>query len=428
MNLNLRSLSQYNRETKLLIATSGIIAISFFGIHTLLRVLYLLRLGYGPEYVGLFSAAGAFTYTSMGLPSGALSKRFGLRRIMLLGGMVTIAGTAMLPVVEFLPASVQRVWPILSQLVQISGWSMFNVNWVPALMAVTTAQERNSAYALNGMLKGVGTFIGTTIGGMLPGFFANVLSLTLDAPRPFGYGIWVGAAVGLVSLIPLGRIGKLEPPVPTGQAEAPSAFPMLPVALMLVYVYLSHSGWAVSRAFGSAYMDTVLALPASTIGLITSVGQFASILSPLLNPWLARYRGEGWTLTTVSLGMGISLLPMVLVSHWSAVGLGTFGVLALAAMRLPALQVFQMELVDARWRPLAYGAASMAMGLSFGSFSLIGGYIIASVGYRPLFLLGAVLSAAGAALMWAICRFLAKSARQIDPRGFDERSSHTPRV
>ena len=83
---------------------------------------------------------------------------------------------------------------------------------------------------------------------------------------------------------------------------------------------------------------------------------------------------------------------------------GRLGVLALLAMWMPALHVYQMELIETRWRSLAYGAVSMAMGLSFGSASLAGGHIIAAAGYRTLFLLGAGLSTAGAVLMWAILR------------------------
>ena len=72
------------------------------------------------------------------------------------------------------------------------------------------------------------------------------------------------------------------------------------------------------------------------------------------------------------------------------------------AIWMPAFQVFQMERVDSRWRSLAYGAVSMAMGLGFGSTSLAGGYIIAAWGYRSLFLIGVGLSLAGATLMWYI--------------------------
>ncbi|NJN82443.1 MAG: hypothetical protein HC802_09325 [Caldilineaceae bacterium] len=44
----------------------------------------------------------------------------------------------------------------------------------------------------------------------------------------------------------------------------------------------------------------------------------------------------------------------------------------------------------------------MAMGLSFGTISLIGGYIAATAGYRSLFLLGMVMSASGFVLLWGM--------------------------
>ena len=81
-------LSQFNRNTRLFIAASAIFALGFFGIQTLLRVLYVLRLGHGPRYVGVFESAGAFTYMGMGLVSGAMGRRLGLRRTLLLGGIV----------------------------------------------------------------------------------------------------------------------------------------------------------------------------------------------------------------------------------------------------------------------------------------------------------------------------------------------------
>ena len=409
MKARLRALLRFNRDTRLLIATSGIFAISFYGIQMLLRVLYILRLGRGPEYVGLFGAAAALTYMSMGLPSGALGKRFGVRRAMLAGGIVTIIGMALLPLTEYLPTWAQGVWPIVTQMVRTTGWSMFNVNLVPALMATTSGDQgshadRNSAYAINSMLKGLGTFLGNVAGGILPGLFAHMLSQTLDMPGPYGSALWVGAVLGIVALIPLGRVGEIEQRAAEERTETWGRFPMLPVALMVLHVYLSQGGWATCQAFAGAYMDTVLALPAFAIGLVTGVGQFAATLAPLLNPRLARHRGDGWTLMVTALCTGVSLLPLALIPHWTAAAVGRLGVLALSAMWMPALHVYQMERIETRWRSLAYGAVSMAMGFSFGSASLAGGYIIAAAGYRTLFLLGAGLSTAGAVLMWAILR------------------------
>ena len=142
----------------------AIFAIGVYGIYGLLRVLYILRLGHGPEYVGLFSAASALTFTVMGLPSGVLGNRFGVRNVMLIGGGITVVGMVILPLVEFIPVWAQDVWPIASQVFRAAGWSMFTVNFVPALMASTTARNRTSVYALSSALRGFGTFAGTVSG------------------------------------------------------------------------------------------------------------------------------------------------------------------------------------------------------------------------------------------------------------------------
>ncbi len=101
-----------------------------------------------------------------------------------------------------------------------------------------------------------------------------------------------------------------------------------------------------------------------------------------------------------TLGIGISLLPLVLTPHWLAVGIGLLGMQILSAIWMPALQVFQMELVPSQWRTLAYGIVSMSMGFTFASVSVVGGYMAAAWGYRSLFLLGVGISILGAALMW----------------------------
>jgi predicted MFS family arabinose efflux permease len=109
-------------------------------------------------------------------------------------------------------------------------------------------------------------------------------------------------------------------------------------------------------------------------------------------------------MTMTTLATAVSLLPLALIPHWSGVAVGGLGVMALAAMWMPSLQVFQMELVEARWRSVAYGIVSMAMSLTFASTSLLGGRFAAQWGYQRLFLLAAGLSLIGVAVIWGMRR------------------------
>ena len=117
MTLTLRRfvVLNFSRDTKLLMAVSGIFAVSFLGIQNLLKILYILRLGYGLQYIGLFSAMGALAYMAMSLPSGVLGSRFGARAAMLAGGVITVIGMAILPLTEFVPLWAKDSWPLITQ-------------------------------------------------------------------------------------------------------------------------------------------------------------------------------------------------------------------------------------------------------------------------------------------------------------------------
>jgi MFS family permease len=404
----------FSRDAKLLSVVSGMFAISFYGIYALLSVLYVLRLGYGPTYVGWFSAAGSLSYMAMSLPSGALSSRLGTRRLMLIGGFLTAAGMSVLPLAELLHSSFRDLWPIVAQVIRTTGWSMLNVNVVPALMAATTPENRSDAYAWNGASRGLGTFLGTIVGGLLPGLLAGALGQNLDLPGPYRVSLWVGGAICLIGLVPIVLIQETGQVTAQASEQAHAPFPLLFVGWIIAHVGLSHGGWATCQAFCNAYMDADLRLPASTIGLIASAGQFVAILAPLLAPRLAARRGLGWTMMVSALGIALSLVPLAWISNWAAAGLGRLGVAVMSAIWLPALQVFQMEQVEGHWRSLAYGAVSTAMALSFSSVSIAGGYIASATGYSNVFWLGATLSAAGSVAMWWLLNGKAKSALPRD--------------
>lgn len=410
MHIKLPSLHDFSRDAKLLIAATGMFAVSFFGIISLLRVLYVLRLGYGPEYIGIFNAMGALTYMAMGLPSGALGTRFGTRKTMLVGGLITVIGMCGLPMTEGVPAWMRDFWPFFSQIVLTIGWSMFNVNMVPALMATTNAWNRNTAYALSSALRETGTLVGTLVGGVLPGMFAAMLGETLDVPIPYRFALWVGAGVGLIAIIPLALIKKVKAPQTKARIEPRGAAPLLPILMMAAYVYVRHAGWATCHAFCNAYMDTDLNLSTSSIGLISGVAQFAAIIASLLTPRLMKRFGNGGALMISTLGISASLLPIGLIPNWTATAAGRIGIQIMVAIWLPVVQVFQMELVDEKWRSLAYGAMSTAMGFGFGTASLAGGYLIAAQGYRTLFLIGAGLDVIAAAVLWWILKQRARTA------------------
>lgn len=188
------------------------------------------------------------------------------------------------------------------------------------------------------------------------------------------------------------------------QGEIKTPFPVWPVGLVVLHVYLVNAGWATCQSFCNPYLDTDLRLSPSLIGLINGLGQALAVFAPLLGPRLALRWGNGLVLMTTALMSAVILLPLGVSQNLWGAGVSRAGILGLTALWMPALQIYQMESMDRQWRSLAYGISSTAMGLSFGTISLIGGYVAARWGYPNLFLIGVLLTLVGSVFMWGALR------------------------
>jgi predicted MFS family arabinose efflux permease len=388
----------YGRDVWLLGSATALLAGAYLGMMQLLKVLYILRLGFGPEFLGTVFATGALSFMLASMPAGALGARLGPTRVIVMGAVVNVAGMALLPFTEAVPIGLRTFWPLLVQIVASSGWSMVMVNQVPALMAFTTADTRGGAYALREALAGLGMFLCTLLGGMLPGIFAGLTGFTTEEPTPYRLGLWVVVGLGLISIVPLFWVRQVEAYRPT-RTERRQRPPLLPLAVLVASGFLNNGATASCKVFASAYMDRAFGLPASLIGTVSSIGMLLAVAAALSGPRLARRRGSSYAMVIASSLLALSLVQMGLMGHWLAVGVGTAAMFALTALWVPAYQVQQMEMVAPQWRSLVAGAGAVGMSLGYGTVSFSGGYIVAGLGYRPLFLIGAAMALASAILV-----------------------------
>ena len=90
MKVGLTTAGGVNRDSSSLIAVSRVFGIGFFAITMLLRVLYVLCLGYGPEAVGPCNVVGSLGPMVMSLPGGARGS-----------AVVMVSGVVLMPVAAF---------------------------------------------------------------------------------------------------------------------------------------------------------------------------------------------------------------------------------------------------------------------------------------------------------------------------------------
>lgn len=406
------ALLQFHADVYRYLIAAGLVGFSYFGFVSVLLNLFLLRLGYGTDFIGLVNGSTALAFALSSLPAGALGARIGMRRAAMTGMGFLAAGVTLVPFAALLPAGQARDVSIIAmRLLSGIGFSLYMVNAYPHLVAATTARDRPYAFAALAALPPVAGFAGSLLAGALPEWIAALLNQTTADPAPFAV---VLVFAGLL-LLPAPRIvagtQDREPSRPRrSRAErrraAADGARRADGALYLLIFFLGLTGLmrvageGAARSFFNVYLELDLGASTSRIGLLLAFGQLAAGPAALCAPALTRRAGKVPVIVITTALTAGSLVLTALVPHWAAAGIGFTLVVGLRSITQSVSSVVHMEIVPASRRALTSGVVSMSMGLGFTSMSLGGGYLIPVMGFSGLFLLAAAVTAGSAVLFW----------------------------
>ena len=368
----------------------------------MLNNIYLLRLGYEAEFIGLVNAAGELSFAVFGLPAGMLGARLNSRRMLIIGMALGVGFSLLLPAAEYVPVALRSAWILLAFVLSSLGFALYFVGGNPFLMQRTTAHERNHVYAIQSALWPLAGFAGSVVGGLLPAFFAQSLGVSLAGPVPYRYPLLISAAIlglAVVALL-LTRPVDADPTPAAPPVTARHARPSTLVLMLALMTAFMVAGEGAARFFFNVYLDDGLRVPTSQVGLLSGLAQLVAVPAALVTPVLVLRWGNRAIGIAAALGTAAALVPMALLRHPAGVGAGFMGVMAMASIRRPAMLVFAMELVPPAWHAQMSGANTMAVGLSWFGIALLGGYLIVAFGYASVFLVSALLTAAGAVAYW----------------------------
>lgn len=419
----LHTIGQLNPQARLyflvLVGMSSVID----GVYNVLLNLYLLRLDYGTEFIGLVNAVGLLTFGCASLPAGILGSRYSNTLLMKGGGALSVVGGLLLPQVEMLPPGLREGSLVILFAMMLTGFSFFFVNSAPYLINVVDPEHKHLAFSLNTAHWALASFGGSLLGGLLPGFFADLQASTLADAAPYRLTLSLAGLVMVLALLLLLRLRPLPVDILPAKADAASepadkrlwtaAFVSL-IAIMTLIRLFQVAGSATVLVYFNVYMDKQLAISTAVIGAIAAVGRLTGVPTALLTPALVKRIGIVNVVLLSSLLTSVFLLPMALIEHWLAAAVGFIGALAVMSVRFTAMTVFILDLVPKFRQSVMAGSGEMAAGLSFAIMSLGGGILLSFFGFRELFLLGALLSFIGALLFWLYAQG-AKSKRRLEP-------------
>jgi MFS family permease len=388
------------------------------GVYAVLLNLFLLRLGYGPEQIGLVNAAGTLTFALSSLPAGALGARWGSRRILLIGLSLMLVGCVLLPFADALAPARRLPWLIANVVVLYLGLALYFVNTAPYVMSVVSAAQRNQIFSLQTALLSLASFVGSLIGGFLPSTLAALLGASSEQPAPYRYALVLAGLAMIPAMLAIwGAQSGAEPQddTPAAASVASASTAAAPIVGLLTLIALVRllqvSGLAALTTFFNVYLDTELLLPTAQIGAIIACARLLGVPAALTTSTLTARFGNRAVVIAASLGTALSILPVALIPHWGAAGLSFIGVVAISWIRYASSLVYFLELVPPTRRAMVSGVTEMAAGITFTVLTFGGGYAIALFGYRSLFLAGAMLTGLSALVFWRVFRGRAPDAR-----------------
>jgi MFS family permease len=411
----LQTLRLFSRDIRLFLISAVLVGFAWDGVRSVLFNLYLLRLGYGPEQVGLINSVGALVFALFCLPAGAFGTRWGSRGMLIAGVGLLAMGYGLLPLAEFVPATWRMAWLLAVSVVTFLGLALYLVNGLPFTMEATGPEERNHVFAVHMALVPLAAIAGSLAGGALPGMSAKILGISPQDPAAYRYPLWLAAlllAFGVLVLLrsrqpgkaQLGRLTPAAAPVAGTPGEGSEPAPYKLIIVVAVVMALRFGGRGLITTFFNVYLDAGLGVSTALIGALAAAGQLVSVPAALAAPLLVARWGNARTVATGVLSMAVSLLPLGLVPHWAVAGFGYVTSSGFFSVTVGPIRVFSQELVIPRWRATMAAAFMMGAGLSISALSLAGGYAITALGYQSIFLAATVLVAAAGVLFWGYFR------------------------
>jgi len=396
------TIKNFNSNIRYFLISGAVHGFVYFGIYALLLNIYLLRLGYEPKFIGLVNGLGPLMLAVFSLPAGIVSRRFGSRRVMLWSYVGVVISDGLLPLSEWLPEEIRPTWIIGTYVMAWISSAFLIVNFGPYMMAWSGEGERNHVFAIQAASFPVAGFLGSFLGGTLPNLFARLANVTLDSPTPYRNALLVAAAIELLTIVALMQTAEAE--VETDVSITTQSMDDTPPPYRLIILFslvnlLAIAGEWTMRVYFNIYLDSVLATPITVIGILSASAQVMG-LTAFLAPQAAARWGRNRVVRLGLFSVFIAFIPWIMIAHWLAVGVGYVILVAVLSLTYPILGVFGQSVVEPRWRTMMSSAGTMSIGVGIALTSLGGGYVIASSGFKTLFVLGALASLLGAGVVW----------------------------
>jgi MFS family permease len=390
---------RFNGNIVLYLFYWSMIAFAYFGVLGVVFNLYLVRLGYEPEFIGRLHASGSLVWAVFALPAGAIGRQTGTKRALIAGALIIAAATSLMVAAESLPEAAQTPGLIAAWMLTWIGAALATVNGAPYLMSVTSAENRGFAFSAQQAVMGGAAFAGSLAAGALPGWIAAQLGVLLDQPAPYRFTLLLAPLAYLAGAVAFSRAKPALMPQQTLTRKTHRAAPLGIFIFFGMVVFMQSVGEGIVRPFFNLYLDTNLNVPISQIGTALGFSSLLLVLVSLVTPALLARWGSGGAMILTMFGFALFTVLLAGVPIWPLAGLIFFGFSSMLTVMATARGIYSQEIVLPQWRTTSSAIATIGLALGWAAAAWVAGFLIDSIGFQNMFLTGAVFALLGVGLM-----------------------------
>lgn len=348
------------------------------GIYGVIFNLYVLKLGYHEDFLGLVLSIMSVSTGLCALPAAMICDRIGRRRTLILSSVMLAVALALL-------YTITTGWMLLFMGVCYGIAMAFSIVAGNPFMAENSSrEERMHLFSMNAVMYTVAAIFGNLGGGMLPTLLAGLTGTDAESVLPYRYTLYLSLVAVLITLIPLVLIKENRPPVfeRSERLRLVAQVIRTPNVQRLVIVnILIGIGAGMIVPFFNVYFHKVLAAPTEQIGVIFSIGQVTMIAGLLLIPLLTERVGK---VRTIAITQLLSIPFLILIAVTTNIYLAGFAyIMRMSFMNManPAIANFNMELLGDRERATVGSLTSTGWYLFLALSTYLSGIMMANDNY-----------------------------------------------
>ena len=267
--------------------------------------------------IGLLLAADPLGRVIGDLPSGATIRRWGMKRTMLGGILITAVSMTLI-------FFVHDIWSAsLLLLIAGAGHAYYNIARHAFLAAVIPNKMRGRAIGLFGGVYRLGKFLGPVMGGWLAGRFFLQAIFPLYVLLLVVTAFFVWRFMDAPNMPPKPKRKTDEPPLLLKTVKE-NRTTLTWAGIGQILAQITRNGWTVLIPL---YAADILNLPVETIGLVVGIGSAFDMLFFYISGVLMDRFGRKWAIVPsfALQGIGVGLIILTHSAFWLAIVAGIIG-------------------------------------------------------------------------------------------------------